>query len=86
MYAITSETRQKSRETRISEDFIAWKVSKYRVLAGPYFRAFGQNTEIYGENLRIQSECREYGPEETPYSDTFHTVPVFFYIFTLQML
>ena len=28
----------------------------------------------------------KYGPEETPYLDTFHTVPVFFYIFTLQML
>ena len=59
MYAITSETRQKSRETRISEDFIAWKVSKYRVFASPYFRAFRQNTEIYGENLCIQSEYRK---------------------------
>ena len=59
MYAITSETRQKSRETRISEDFSVWKVSKYRVFASPYFRAFRQNTEIYGENLCIQSEYRK---------------------------
>ena len=25
----------------------AWKVSKYRVISGPYFPAFGVNTEIY---------------------------------------
>ena len=42
-----------------------WKVSKYRVLSGPYFPALGLNTEIYLEN---------YGPEKTPYLDTFHTV------------
>ena len=32
----------------------AWKVSKYGVVSGPYFPAFG--------------------PEKTPYLDTFHTV------------
>ena len=32
----------------------AWKESKYRVFPGPYFRAFGLNTEIYSVN---QSEC-----------------------------
>ena len=42
-----------------------WKVFKYRVLSGPYFPALGLNTEIYLEN---------YGPEKTPYLDTFHTV------------
>ena len=26
-------------------------------LSGPHFPAFGANTEIYGVNLRIQSEC-----------------------------
>ena len=26
----------------------AWKVSKYRAFSGPYFTAFGLNTEIYG--------------------------------------
>ena len=35
----------------------AWKVSKYRVFSGPYFPAFGLNTEIYLVNLRIQSKC-----------------------------
>ena len=37
----------------------AWKESKYGVLPGPYFHAFGLNTERYGVSLRIQSECRK---------------------------
>ena len=36
-----------------------WKVSKYGVFSGLYFLAFGLNTEIYGINLRIQSECEK---------------------------
>ena len=28
-------------------------------MSGPYFPAFGLNTEIYGVNLRIQSKCRK---------------------------
>ena len=35
-----------------------WKVSKYGVISGPYFPAFGLNTERY----------------LTPYLDTFHAV------------
>ena len=26
-------------------------------ISGPYFPVFGKNMEIYGVNLRIQSEC-----------------------------
>ena len=37
--------------------FIAWKVSKYRVISGSYFPAFGLNTEICEVSLRIQSKC-----------------------------
>ena len=37
----------------------AWKVSKYGVISGPYFPVFGLNTEIYGVNLRVQSEYRK---------------------------
>ena len=46
----------------------------------PYFPALGLNMEIYGVNLRIQSEsvfspnAVKYGPEKTPYLDTFHAV------------
>ena len=34
-----------------------WKMSKYGGLSGPYFPAFGLNTERYEVSLRIQSEC-----------------------------
>ena len=37
---------------------IAWKVSKYGVFSGLYFPVFGLNTG-------------KYGPENTPYLDTF---------------
>ena len=38
--------------------FTVWNVSKYRVFSGPYFPAFGLNTErYYFVSLRIQSEC-----------------------------
>ena len=39
----------------------AWKASKYGVISGPYFPAFGLNTE-------------KHGPETTSYLDTFHAV------------
>ena len=32
-------------------------MSKYGVFAGPYFPAFGLNTERYAVSLRIQSKC-----------------------------
>ena len=32
-------------------------MSKYGVFSGPYFPAFGLNTERYEVSLRIQSEC-----------------------------
>ena len=37
----------------------AGKLLKYRVFSGQYFPVFGLNSEIYGVNLRIQSECRK---------------------------
>ena len=37
------------------------EVSKYGVISGPYFPVFGLNTE-------------KYGPEITPYLDTFYAV------------
>ena len=41
-----------------------WKVSKNGVISGPYFPVFGLNTG-------------KYGPEITPYLDTFHAVKRF---------
>ena len=41
----------------------AWKVSKYGVISGPYFPVFSPNVE-------------KYGPDITPYLETFHAVDV----------
>ena len=46
----------------ITKNLTRWKVSKYGVFSGPYFPVFSPNTGIYG-------------PEKTPYLDTFQTVP-----------
>ena len=55
-------------DQKLSSDFVdctAWKVSKYGVFSGPYFPAFGLNTEIYSVNLRIQSEYRKIRTRKT---------------------
>ena len=52
--------------------FTAQKVSKYGVISGLYFPVFGLNTEIYGVNYGP----KKYGPEITPYLDTFHAVKI----------
>ena len=36
-----------------------------RSFSGPYFPLFWLNTEIFGVNLRIQSKCEKYGPENS---------------------
>ena len=46
-------------------------MSKYRIFSGLYFPAFGLNTERYGV---FSPYARKYGPEKTPYLDTFHAV------------
>ena len=40
---------------------LVWKVSKYGVLSGPYFPAFGLNTERYSVSLHIQFNCGKIG-------------------------
>ena len=42
------------------------KVSKYGVFSGPYFPAFGLNTERYGVSFRIQSKCRKLRTRKNP--------------------
>ena len=50
----------------------AWKTSKYGVFSGPYFPVFNPNTG-------------QYGPEITPYLDTFQAVMVYMvYSFTIS--
>ena len=41
----------------VSYPSTVWNVSKYGVFSGPYFPAFGLNTERYFVSLHIQSEC-----------------------------
>ena len=60
-------------------------MSKWGVFSGPYFPTFGMNTERYEVSLRIHSECEKYGPEETPYLDTFHAVSNYHYHHHYQM-
>ena len=45
-----------------------------RSYSGPYFPAFGLNTEKCGLSLRIQSECGKIQTRITPTTDTFHAV------------
>ena len=46
----------------------AWKVSKYG-FSGLYFRVFALNTV---KSSLSSPEMGKYGPEKTPYLDTFH--------------
>ena len=55
-----------------------WNVSKYGIFSGPYFPAFGLNTDRYEVSLRVQSICGRYRPEKTLYLDTFHVVSAMF--------
>ena len=43
---------------------------------GPYFPAFGLNTERYEVSLRIQSECGKIRTRITPNTDTFYAVMI----------
>ena len=61
-----------------------WNVSKYGVISRSYFPVLGLNTEIH-KNLSVFSpNTGKYGPEITPYLDTFHAVgiSVFWIMFT----
>ena len=50
-------------------------MSKYGVISGPYFRAFGLNMERYeSSQSKFRLNAEKYGPEITQYLDTFHAV------------
>ena len=51
----------------------AWKVSNYGVFSGPYFLAFGLNTERYVFFV-FSLNARKYRPKKTLNLDTFHAV------------
>ena len=47
---------------------------RIRSHSGPYFSAFGLNTERYRGSLCIQSECEKMWTRTTPDTDTFRAV------------
>ena len=52
-------------------------MSKYGVIFDPYFPVFGLNMEIYFViyfEIYFNPNTAKYGPEITPYLDTFHAV------------
>ena len=60
-------------------------MSRYKVISGPYFPVFGLNTKIYGV---FSPNTGKYGPEITPYLETFHTVAILrpkAFIFTKEL-
>ena len=50
---------------------------RVRSFSGPYFPAFGLNTEIHSVSLRIHSKYGKIQIRKTPNTDTFHAVNVF---------
>ena len=50
------------------------KSARIRSYSGPYFSAFGLNTERYGASLRTQSKCGKMWTRITPNMNTFHAV------------
>ena len=50
------------------------KSVRIRSFSGPYFPAFGLNTEKYSVYLPIQSECGKIQTKKTPNTDTFYAI------------
>ena len=59
--SILSTTRFLYSVINVYRKITTWKVSKYRIFSGPYFPVFILNTG-------------KYGPEKTPYLNTFYAV------------
>ena len=49
---------------------------RIRSYSGPYFPAFGLNTERYSVSFRIHSECAKIRTRITPNTDTFYAVDI----------
>ena len=54
-----------------------WNVGKYGVSSGPYFPAFWLIQRDTKYLSVFSPNAAKYGPEKTPYSDTFHAVSTF---------
>ena len=71
-------TRGVGYELEISVGHSAKSV-RIRSYSGPYFPAFGLNTERYGVFLGFQSECGKMQTSITPNAGTFHAVEYIFH-------
>ena len=82
VYVVFAE-KSYNRWMLLLKEVTARKVSKYGVICGPYFPAFGLNTEIY--DLRIQSRYRKI---RTSISVKMVTVKVYrsFFAFFSQVI
>ena len=56
------------------------KSVRIRSFSGPYFLAFGLNTERYSVSLRIQFECKKIRTRKILNTDTFYRVLLFIMI------
>ena len=61
-------------KTDLSENSHCVKVSKYGVFSGPYFPAFGLNTDRYAYLSVFSPNAGKYRPDQIPCLDTFHAV------------
>ena len=64
-----------SKNSNFEED-LQTTASKYEVISGPYFPAFGLNMERYEVSSVFNPNAGKYGPNITPYLNTFHAVAV----------
>ena len=55
-------------------DWHCVKSIRIRSFSGPYFPAFGLNTERYEVSFHIQSDYEKIRTRKTPNTDTFHAV------------
>ena len=55
-----------------------------RSYSGPYFPAFGLNTEKYGVSLCTHSECGKIRTRITPNTDTFYAVLYYHFVFNVH--
>ena len=58
----------------VNTSYHCMKSVRIRSYSGPYFPAFGLNTEKYSVYLPIQSECGKIQTKKTPNTDTFSAI------------
>ena len=73
-----SQNNPKRGNLRVWRKYHCVKSVRSRTYSGPYFSAFGLNTERYRVSLRLQSKCGKLRTRITPNKDIFYAVYIFF--------